>query len=1153
MAPANKLFLKYAPIFFSLIAALVSLTFVLSIGLVGSAGNHPISAQIVLNSVVTPFAKTDSCTVTLYLNGQVSNSSIAYGMASNYTAVFTATSSGSTAPPITYMLFVNGKKVNNFTTSQGPTGNFTLGRIKLRSAGNYSVVANSSGATTNCRQALKQTVSKALPTLSLSSSSSNFTYNGSALSFTGSVVSPAAGLAGNLYINGKLSINPYSNRSAGTYAAVFNTSGNQNYSAASLLLIRKIYTAMPVLSLGAKLANYTYNTTQENFTVHVSSVNNQVSGNFYKNGVKLALSVNNTLYYLNGTAGVYSLILNNSASQNYSSATYSLARQISKAHPAILLNASLGNFTYNGTAEKFSVYSSTPSITTKLYINGKNATSPYLNGTAGSLYAVYNSSGNVNYTPASVTSARAITRAVPALALSSKPEINYTENGTNLKFIANISSIGNQLIGELVVNDLIGTLSLNKSFNSGYIMNLGQTDGIWQANFSTSGDTNYTQYSTSLTRQLSESTTNLFDLFLDGIEGINVSAVYGTQSNFTATAPSSYEWVSLYINGTKIAGPSKNKIIYLSNLSTGVYNVSAITNESGLRIITNYYTILKRSPDIQISPSIYGNFSYNGSIDSVAFNINSVDNQIPLNVSLNGTLINITRSRFVYNISLPGIYNFTVHTPGDENYTSLVLTKIISILTSKAPVSIITTNTEQGMHLIVPVHLLNDTNSGILVDMYKLNNSFLQFRLNMFLPSNNITIPLPTSLLPITKIVFASSSSLIAPELRISAPVKTTCGSTALPNAIKFFNITAFFSERPVLKNISYGFSLSKRMFVDIPWATVNNVALYRCDRNSSTWQILPTRLLSGNYTYANYLGTSNGTSLYAIGLINQSASHILVQTRVNTSGLPYGYSYRIKYINSTLSAVTPSAIIFNSSAGNYPLSADVLSNSSFAWPNLCTTTYSPVDAAVYPIIVPAGSSLTIMYSAPSTSCVNVVAPLYGSGFTIPLTVGALVALFLSLLFLIILKNRHTKHNAHAVLRPRLTWASFLLFALGLFWLALAFIGMDLSRTLVNVPAQAIVAQVLSVFAIVLSLFYIFAASQIRNRKKYGGILGIIAIALALPVNILLLYVGAGYIPSVLLFSSIPSLEFAVVGLAGLVIDFLIGVLIAFEWKSFRR
>ncbi|MCL4400533.1 hypothetical protein M1316_00980, partial [Candidatus Parvarchaeota archaeon] len=139
------------------------------------------------------------------------------------------------------------------------------------------------------------------------------------------------------------------------------------------------------------------------------------------------------------------------------------------------------------------------------------------------------------------------------------------------------------------------------------------------------------------------------------------------------------------------------------------------------------------------------------------------------------------------------------------------------------------------------------------------------------------------------------------------------------------------------------------------------------------------------------------------------------------------------------------------------------------------------------------------------------------------------------------------------VRRPRLTWASFLLFALGIFWLALAFIGMDLSRTLVNVPAQAIVAQVLSVFAIVLSLFYIFAASQIRNRKKYGGILGIIAIALALPVNILLLYVGAGYIPSVLLFSSIPSLEFAVVGLAGLVIDFLIGVLIAFEWKSFRR
>ncbi len=137
---------------------------------------------------IATFAETSSCTVVLYLNSQTTNSTITYGTTSNYTAVFTATTSGKgpAAPAFTYRLYVNGTLVATSTTSTNPTGSTTLNNILLRSANKYIVTANSSGGSSNCAIVRQQIINKATPTITLTAKPGNFTYNGTHDTITGS-------------------------------------------------------------------------------------------------------------------------------------------------------------------------------------------------------------------------------------------------------------------------------------------------------------------------------------------------------------------------------------------------------------------------------------------------------------------------------------------------------------------------------------------------------------------------------------------------------------------------------------------------------------------------------------------------------------------------------------------------------------------------------------------------------------------------------------------------------------------------------------------------------------------------------------------------------------------------------------------------------
>lgn len=116
---------------------------------------------------ITTFAGTFSCTVLLYLNGQTQNSSITYGIESNYTAVFFASSTSSSAHAFTYGLYVNGLPVAIYTTLKGPNSTTTLNNITIRGAGNVNISANSTGGTTNCAVTRTQIINKTTPSMTL--------------------------------------------------------------------------------------------------------------------------------------------------------------------------------------------------------------------------------------------------------------------------------------------------------------------------------------------------------------------------------------------------------------------------------------------------------------------------------------------------------------------------------------------------------------------------------------------------------------------------------------------------------------------------------------------------------------------------------------------------------------------------------------------------------------------------------------------------------------------------------------------------------------------------------------------------------------------------------------------------------------------------
>ena len=394
-----------------------------------------------------------SSLTSLYLNGiKDANTTITYGEQSNFTCQITNSKFCAVYSNISgTMQKVAGLSKNSATY------------LNTLSAGSYKVIAstNTSGVS---NVTFYETITKATPTLSLTSTpgNTNFSQNGTDLVFHFSITSINTQLNGNFYINGSLKNQSLSSGkyNAGNLVNLFigtwNTSGNQNYTSASIRLARKIATGLLTLYLnGVENANKTITYgTQSNFTADISPTSDFVE--IYVNGTKEALLAKGKATYLHSlSAGLYKVTAASNAS-GVSNVTF--YETITKATPALSITDTPGNFTYNGTKDNTSATISTINgqLSASLYINGvkKSSTTTstyYANATAGTYKGVFNTSGNQNYTSTSV-STQSIIRLVPPginfyqivsidnAQTSATPSpfqqmVNLTINATNSKYI----------------------------------------------------------------------------------------------------------------------------------------------------------------------------------------------------------------------------------------------------------------------------------------------------------------------------------------------------------------------------------------------------------------------------------------------------------------------------------------------------------------------------------------------------------------------------------------------------------------------------------------------------------------------------------------------------------------------------------------------
>ena len=160
-------------------------------------------------------------------------------------------------------------------------------------------------------------------------------------------------------------------------------------------------------------------------------------------------------------------------------------------------------------------------------------------------------------------------------------------------------------------------------------------------------------------------TTTTTTLYLNGVKDANTTITYGTQSNFTATINNG-QFISLYVNGTKVAGLSKGTATYLANLSAGLYKVIASTNTSVVANKTYYETINKATPTISFTTSPNVNYTYNGTGVTWTLSVTSINSQVSGTLSVN----NVAESSPYTSTAAAGVYIGWFNTTSNQNYTA---------------------------------------------------------------------------------------------------------------------------------------------------------------------------------------------------------------------------------------------------------------------------------------------------------------------------------------------------------------------------------------------------------------------------------------------------------------------------------------------------
>ncbi|MGB9707804.1 MAG: hypothetical protein ACPLXC_00545 [Candidatus Pacearchaeota archaeon] len=304
---------------------------------------------------------------------------------------------------------------------------------------------------------------------------------------------------------------------------------------------------------------------------------------------------------------------------------------------------------------------------------------------AGVYNYVYNTTGNQNYSAGSTPlRTLVVNQGATVLNLSALPSWNVTVGTqTNVTCAAN----NNEVLLNLYRNDSLVASGYNLVSN---VATLPVGNYTYVCN--TTGSQNWTAASISNILIVSPLLPGDIHLWLNGTEG-NLTVTYANET-LKFNASTLYGNVSIFRNGSLIAGPTPSYTENFSNLAAGVYNFTAYStgdSNHSAASVTYFLTINKANSSLILY--------LNGTNGDITITEGQAVNHTAVLLTPTTGLLNLTRNgtQFAYGNSpltsitsynIPGYYNITAYYDGNQNYTNGSATHFINVIPAIHDVSV---------------------------------------------------------------------------------------------------------------------------------------------------------------------------------------------------------------------------------------------------------------------------------------------------------------------------------------------------------------------------------------------------------------------------------------------------------------------------------
>ncbi|MEM3846477.1 MAG: hypothetical protein QXU98_12345, partial [Candidatus Parvarchaeota archaeon] len=611
------------------------------------------------------------------------------------------------------------------------------------------------------------------------------------------------------------------------------------------------------------------------------------------------------------------------------------------------------------------VNSSTANIENVSWIENLTYIQSGANLSAGTYSYNYSVIGNNNYTSANIYGNFTIEQATPTLTLTINPSTNFVGNVSNATISYSITTINNQLSANLIINSSYtndSNFTVATTNNSG-TFNINQSD-TYQIYFTTAGNTNYT----------SAQATPILNYTIYPYEAFSIS-------NFTYNGSNSF--ITIYFNGTldndtyslyeyNLSGSPQTNTYYAGNygisptadgtlsgtlygineenspisistpIPAGIYNYTlSASSPDGIEPIYNVsaqLNISKATPTLSLSCP--ANFSY-GANGTVNFSISTINSQLNATLWLNGVNTSTTNNSSSFTLTEPpypaGTYNAVLNTTGNSNYTANSVNCNFTIIPQAGNITLLLNGTNGNATVqdwqTIPITITStDTGSPTNTSLYVngtevfsgIANSTYNYTANLTCNTLNNTVSLCNTLniTAITSNINYTNATQTWYLAVMSLPSNITL---VQPYIYSGLNSQPENSSNQIYALLNYSFNVS--------YSTVFNLTNITVSFGNGNIDTILNENATSGYAQPFYNEYANNSNInYTIWInatdINNDTFSVPINITTQVSIPPTVTAPLVAIVingiqniqNYTWTAPYSTTLIFNASAGNFPI-----------------------------------------------------------------------------------------------------------------------------------------------------------------------------------------------------------------------------------------